>query len=291
MSELRLSTRAFGATGLHVTPLGLAQLFIPHTRSRGLELSADDVESAFYEHGINTFLVGSRMKVISEGVRRLIRSGHRDDLVLASGVGLPFAGSVRRGLERHLRLLDTDHIDMWLIGWVRKSWYVRESVWSTMQRLRAEGRVRAIGFSSHDRRLAARLARELPADFIMVRYNASHRGAEREVFAELADLGDRRPGIIAYTATRWAMLLKPLPEHGFSNPMSAPECYRFVLGQPLVDTVWCGAQNLLELREDIEGVLQGPIPPERLNEIRRFGDAVHVAARRGRRWMFGASSK
>jgi len=120
---------------------------------------------------------------------------------------------------------------------------------------------------------------------------SSWSGAEREVFAELADLGDRRPGIIAYTATRWAMLLKPLPEHGFSNPMSAPECYRFVLGQPLVDTVWCGAQNLLELREDIEGVLQGPIPPERLNEIRRFGDAVHVAARRGRRWMFGASSK
>jgi predicted aldo/keto reductase-like oxidoreductase len=198
---------------------------------------------------------------------------------------------VRRGLERHLRLLQTDHLDVWLIGWVRKRWYVRESVWSTMQRLRAEGRVRTIGFSSHDRRLAARLARELPADFAMVRYNASHRGAEHEIFGALADLGDRRPGIIAYTATRWGMLLKPRPERGFPHPMSAPECYRFVLDQPTVDTVWCGAQNLAELREDIRGVLEGPIPPERADEIRRFGDAVHAAARRGRRWMFGSGSK
>jgi len=104
-------------------------------------------------------------------------------------------------------------------------------------------------------------------------------------------MGDRRPGIIAYTATRWSMLLKPLPERGFPQSMSAPECYRFVLGHPMVDTVWCAAHNLAQLREDIAGVLAGPLDPERLADVRRFGDAVHASARRGRRWMYGAGSQ
>ena len=99
------------------------------------------------------------MRSVCEGVRRLIRGGHRDELVLVSEVGLPFAGSVRRGLERHLRLLGTDHLDVWLVGWVRKRWYVRDSVWSEMRRLREAGKTRAIGLSSHDRPLAAALAR------------------------------------------------------------------------------------------------------------------------------------
>jgi aryl-alcohol dehydrogenase-like predicted oxidoreductase len=291
MTELRLFPSPLGATGIRVTPLGLAELFIPHSGPGDPRLSADDVERAFHEHGINTFLVSTRMKVLFDGVRRLIRAGHRDDLVLVSGVGLPFAGSVRRGFEKHLRLLGTDYLDIWFIGWLRKRWYARDTVWSAMRRLRDEGKTRAIGFSSHDRRLAADLARELPADMLMIRYNASHRGAEAEVFDALADMGAQRPGIIAYTATRWGMLLKPLPKRGFSQGMSGAECYRFALSHPMVDMVWCAARTLAELREDVEGALAAPLAPERREEICRFGDAVHEAARRGRRWMFGSNSR
>ena len=50
---------------------------------------------------------------------------------------------------------------------------------------------------------------------LMVRYNAAHRGAESEVFAAL---GANRQAIIAYTATRWGLLLKPLPALGFPLP-------------------------------------------------------------------------
>lgn len=233
--------------------------------------------------------MGGRFKNLCEGVRRLIRSGHRHELVLVGGVGLPFAGSVRRGLEQHLRLLRTDHLDVWLIGWLRHRWYARDAVWAEMRRLREEGKTRAIAFSSHDRPLAARLVRELPADVVMIRYNASHRGAEREVYDALADMGDRRPGIVAYTATRWGMLLAPQPKRGFSEAMRGPECYRFALGHPMVDMVWCAAGTPRELREDVEGALAGPLPAVRRGQICRFGDAVHAAARGGRRWMFGST--
>lgn len=286
----RFLPRPLGRTGLRVSPLGLATFAMRAVGKRGLGLTADDYERAFHDYGINTFLANPLTPAIDEGIRRLIHAGHRDDIVIAVEVGLPFAGSVRRGMERYLRLLGTDHLDVLIYGWVRRRWHLRASVWRELERLRAAGKARAIGFSSHRRVMATELARQLRPDVLMIRYNAAHRGAEREVFAPLAELGDARPAIIAYTATRWGMLLKPLPERGFPQPMTGPECYRFALGHPSVDMAWCGARTAEELREDVAGVLAGPLDPRRLEEVRRFGEVVHAAARGGRRWMFGATA-
>lgn len=282
--------RVLGRTGLPVSPLGLAGFSfggggggVP--RRGGLEPA--EVEAAFHELGINTFLVHGLMPGIMEGVRRLTRAGHRDRLVLVSEVGLPVGASVRRGLYRTTRALGTDHLDVWLYGWVRARWHVRPGVWNALRRLRDDGATRAIGFSSHDRPLAAELAESLDPDVLMLRYNAAHRGAEREVFPRLDPDPGRRPGIIAYTATRWGMLLRPLPERGFPTAMTGPECYRFVLAHPAVDMAWCAAASWNELREDAAGA-PDPLSPDRQADVRGFGDAVHDSARGGRRWMFGA---
>jgi len=287
MSELtpHLDPRPFGRTGLQVSPLGLAAFSFS---SRGLpdrrrKLPAADAERAFHEHGLSTFFVSPLMTDLLEGLRRLIRAGHRDQLTIISGGGIPTGWGVRRGCEKLLRRLETDRLDVWLLGWVRARWHVTGRTWPTMRRLKEEGKARAIGFSCHDRSLALALGRELAVDVMMLRYNAAHRGVEREVFDKL---GEERPAIIAYTATRWGMLLQPLPEAGFEAPMSAPECYRFVLAHPSVDMALCAATSIEELRADVVGVLQGPLAPSRTEEVRRFGDAVHAAARGGARWMF-----
>jgi hypothetical protein len=52
----RLSPRPLGRTGLEVAPLGLASLSIPAFGRRAAGLTADDVERAFHERGVNTFL-------------------------------------------------------------------------------------------------------------------------------------------------------------------------------------------------------------------------------------------
>jgi aryl-alcohol dehydrogenase-like predicted oxidoreductase len=278
-----MKRRMLGRTGIPVSPLILSAGSVRAAGEAGLKLAADDVERVFHEHGINAFLVTWQMKQVVEGVRRLVRAGHRDALTLITELGIPTGAFIRRGFEKNARALGVDTIDVVLLGWVQARWYVTGKSWPAMQKLRAEGKTRAIGFSSHDRVLATRLAREVGADALMIRYNAAHRGAEREVFDAF---GSDRPAIIAYTATRWGMLLQPRPDDGFPKGMTAPECYRFALSHPSVDAVLCAARTPDEIREDVAGVLDGPLDPARREEACRFGDAVHATARGGRRWMF-----
>jgi predicted aldo/keto reductase-like oxidoreductase len=264
MSALRLPQRPLGSTGLSVSSIGLAG-------SYGIDAGA--VERAFHELGVNYFFVSPRMPGLVEGVRRLVRAGHRDALVLAAGAHIPMGFSVPREWERNAVALGVEHIDVFHLFWVQARFYVSGRTWPAMRRLQEEGKVRALGISCHDRPLARALVDELSLDALMIRYNAAHRGAEAEIFASL---GRKRPGVVTYTATRWGALLSPAA--GLA-PMTGPECYRFALSHPVVDVALCGAQSYDELREDVAGVLSGPLSPERLEEVRRFGDAVRGTAR------------
>jgi aryl-alcohol dehydrogenase-like predicted oxidoreductase len=259
-----LPSRPLGNTGLVAAPLGLAGSF---------GIDADGVERAFHELGVNYFFVTLRMTKTLEGLRRLIRAGHRDRLVLALGAAVPTGWGVRSAWEKCAKALNVDTIDVFQLFWVQAHWYVTGKTWPEMQKLKEEGRARALGVSCHDRPMARALVDELDLDMLMIRYNAAHRGAEKEIFATL-DAKDR-PAIVSYTATRWGRLLKPAKDLG---PMSAPECYRFALGHPAVDVVLSGAKSFEELRESAEGVLLGPLAPERLREVKSFGDAVRSAA-------------
>lgn len=266
-----------------MTPIALAAWSVRGAGPRGPRLTADDVEWAYHELGINTFLFHFMMRPLVEGIGRLIRAGHRDDLVLIAEAGIPTAYFVRRAWARHVRSVGIEHLDVFLLGWVQARWYLTGRTWNAMASLREAGRVRAIGFSSHDRPLIARLNREFRPDVLMVRYNAAHRGAEGDVFATLEQ---PRPGVIAYTATRWGMLLQPVPDRGFAAGVTAGDCYRFALTNPAVDVVLCAARSAAELEEDAAAVQAGPLDAQQLASVRRFGDAVHAAARGGRRWMF-----
>jgi aryl-alcohol dehydrogenase-like predicted oxidoreductase len=259
----RMAPTKLGRTGLTVSPLALAGSF---------GIGADDAERAFYELGVNTFFVTSRMKGAVEAIRRLVRAGHRDEIVLISCVNVPTGGGVRRAFDKTAGLLGVEHVDVLLLGWVQSRWDVTGKTWPAMRALKESGRVRALGISCHDRPLARALVDELGLDVLMIRYNAAHRGAEREIFASL---GDDRPGIIAYTATRWGRLLKPAGDLG---PMAAAECYRFSLAHAAVDVVLAGAQSFDELADDVRGVLTGPLAADRLAEVLAFGDAVRASA-------------
>lgn len=258
-----LGRRPFGQTGLSVAPLGLAGSF---------GIDADGVQRAFHELGVNYFFITPRTKQMVEGVRRLVADGHRQDIVIAAGASIPVGATIGFELDKVCKRLGVDTIDVWHLFWVQGRWYVKGKTWPKMRAFKQSGRVGHLAISCHDRVMARALVDELELDALMIRYNAAHRGAEREIFESL---GDDRPGIISYTATRWGRLLKPAGELG---PMNPAECYRFALGHPKVDVALCGASSFEELAADVRGVLDGPLDPARLEEIKRFGDAVRSTA-------------
>ena len=262
----RLPQRPLGNTGLVAAPLGLAGNY-----------GIDDVgvERAFHELGINYFFVTLGMKKAILGIKRLIAAGHRDRLVLALGASVPTGGGVERAWEKCARALGIDSIDIFQLFWVQAHWYVTGKTWPAMRRLKEEGKAHALGISCHDRPMARALVDELDLDMLMIRYNAAHRGAEKEIFATLDPSPASRPAVVSYTATRWGKLLKPARN---LSPMSAPECYRFALGSPHVDVVLCGARSFEELQANAAGVLLGPLPPDRLDAVKQFGDAVRATA-------------
>ncbi|MBI2893495.1 MAG: aldo/keto reductase [Deltaproteobacteria bacterium] len=251
-------------TPYRVAPLGLSGSF---------GIDAVSVERAFHELGLSYLFVTPRTPGMIEGIRKLVRAGHRDEIVIASGAHIPFGWGIGREWGRMARLLGVDRIDVFHLFWIQAHWYVTGKTWSEMRRLKEEGKAGALAVSSHDRAMARALVDELGLDVLMVRYNAAHRGAETEVFATL---GDDRPAVVSYTATRWGKLLRPASGLG---PMTAPECYRFALGHPKVDVVLCGAKSWAEIIDDVAGVAAGPLDPARLEEIKRFGDAVRATAR------------
>jgi len=147
--------------------------------------------------------------------------------------------------------------------------------------VKESGGAKALGISCHDRPMARELVDELGLDALMIRYNAAHRGAEKEIFETL---DTAKTGVIAYTATRWGRLLQPVGDLG---PMSGPECYRFVLSNPSVSTVLCGARSYEEIASAAAEAELGPLTDPRLTEVKRFGDAVRSTAT-GRLGFLGA---
>jgi aryl-alcohol dehydrogenase-like predicted oxidoreductase len=128
--------------------------------------------------------------------------------------------------------------------------------------------------SCHHRPSFAKLARDPRIQLLMLRYNAAHPGAERDVFPTLPT---PRPGVVAYTSTSWGQLLdRKLVPAGEEVP-SATDCYRFVLAQPAVDACWCGPKNRAELDGALRALDEGPLDAEQMAWLRRVG--VEVRAR------------
>ena len=178
---------------------------------------------------------------------------------------------MRRGAEALLRELQTDYLDVFLLGWMGVGSAWTEATERELVHLRESGKVRAIGVSIHDRPRAGKLAQSSPLDLLMIRYNAAHPGAEREIFPHVRE---KKPSVLAYTATSWRKLLKR--PKGWDGPvMTAGDCYRFQLSSPHVDLALTGPASRAELEANLDGLAKGPLAADEEKWMRAYGHAVH----------------
>jgi len=259
-----------GKLGKPVFRLGLAASYRPGKRAIYKAL----------EEGLNyLFCFGIDTQMTS--VLREVLKRNRENYVVATGAYNYIWGhqNLRRTLEKRLRQLQTDYIDVFHFLGVTRAKQFTDGVRAELEELRADSRVRGVSISTHDRKLAGQLAAQGALDALMIRYNAAHRGAEQDIFPHLAP---HNPGVVSYTATRWTYLLRRprgWPKDG--RIPTAGLCYRFVLSNPHVHVCLTAPRSLKQLEENLAAVRQGPLCEEEIEFMREFGDAVH----RARKWF------
>jgi len=59
------------------------------------------------------------------------------------------------------------------------------------------------------------------------------------------------------------------------EPLSAADCYRFVLSNPNVDVCMMGAKNREQMTENLTALEKGPLSDEELDRIIRIGDHLY----------------
>ena len=224
------------------------------------------------ERGVEyVFYTALRTGHLRDSLRRALKE-RREKVVLATGPSLGFfGGNVHRGTERILKDLSIEYIDVLHLFWLGVGSAWTDATIEALTKLKEEGKVKRIGISIHDRERAGRLAEDSPLDLFMIRYNAAHPGAERDVFPHLAK---RRPAVVAYTATSWRKLLEA-PAGWSGPPMTAADCYRFCLSSPHVDVTLTGPKTWEQLEASLAALEKGPLSAEEEAWMRRFGHAVH----------------
>ena len=260
-----------GRTGLRVHRLGLSATYRP-----GL----DTVRYAI-ERGVNYFFCYGFDSHLTRVFRELPPS-ERQKLIISTGaynllVGHP---NLRRTLEKRLRQLGSDYIDVFLFLGVTKPKHLTDHVREELIRFREEGKVRFIGMSCHDRKFHGEEAKRGDLDVLMLRYNAAHRGAEQDIFPYLEQ---HNPGVVNYTATRWRFLLRrPKGWPKDSRVPTAGECYRFALMNPNVHVCLNAPSSVEHLKQNLAALDDGPLSPEDHAYLCEVGDAV-----RGKKKLLG----
>ena len=256
-----------GRTGMSVQRLGMAASYRPGERA--VERALDEGIVYFFCYGFD--------RQMTRVLRRL-SPDRRDRIVIATGAynWLWWRQDLEKTLEKRLRQLKTDRIDVFHFLGVMRPKDLTPRVREQLARLRSDPRVGAVSISCHDRKLAGQLAAEGALDCLMIRYNAAHRGAETEIFPHLVA---HDPGVVSYTATRWGFLVRRTRNWPKDGPIpTAGQCYRFVLTNPNVDVCLTAPRSERQLVENLQAVRLGPLPADEMDFLRAYGDAVHRRA-------------
>ena len=197
-----------------------------------------DIEAALKDR-MNYIYWTPNVKNATPVVKEVLKQD-REKYILATGPTFAYwSRSIRKYTEKTLLNLKIDYIDILQIHWlgIMASWNNKMS--DTFQKLKDEGKIKAIGISIHNRERAGLLAKESNIDSFMIRYNAAHPGAEQDIFPHI---DKTKHNVTAYTATRWRKLLKR-PKGWDGDVMTAGDCYRFCLSNDNVNVVLTGPKN------------------------------------------------
>lgn len=263
MTDLRAKV-ALGRTGLMVSRLGLGASY---------PAPASAYRRAFDE-GVNYFYWGSRRRGAMRDALLEVLPRHRNEIVVVVQSYARLGFVLRKSVEAALRELRIDAAEVLLLGWYRSPPPPR--IVDAAMELVSRGRIGHIAVSGHNRPMFPTLIDDGRYGIWHVRYNAVHRGAEREVFPAISERApESRPGVVTFTTTRWGHLCDPRrTPHGERTP-TGTDCFRFALSRPEVDVAISGPSSEEQLRQALSALELGPMDDDELAWMRRVGDHIY----------------
>ena len=251
-----------GASGLEVRRMGIGS---------DAGVSAHAIEWAF-ERGINFFYWGSRRRPgMKKAIRKLAQT-QREKMLIALQTYDYTGLALGRTFTQGLRELEIDYADVFILG--MRNGPVPRRILDKALALKERGLARHLCVSAHDRSAYRQHLDSKIFDLIMVRYNAAHRGAEKDVFPLLGREG--RPGVICYNSTRWGHLFDPrwVPQgEGLPRPT---DLYRYALSNPNIEMVLTAPETIEQLQENVKTLDMGPLSEGERNWLEGIGDHVRA---------------
>lgn len=300
MSEKTMEYQHLGRSGLLVSKIGLGCMNFGDATDesnafgimdRAVDLGVNFFDTADVYGGPQTPDMEKGFGTSEEIVGNwLAKSGHRDDIVLATKLYQPMglgpndrrlsAYHIRRACEASLRRLQTDHIDVYQMHHVDRATPVEE-IWQAMEQLVREGKITYVGssnFAGWDV-ATAQLTAEHRGFFGLVSeqslYNLSNRAVEQELIPALTHFGI---GLIPWSPLAMGVLAgKPKPGEGvrralqgerygaLADQLDAYEALSAQLGhtpaevaqawllhQPVVSTLIAGSRTIGQLEAAVD---------------------------------------
>ena len=262
--------RPIGKTGMSASVIGLGA---EHLDNKPYE-TVDAVINAALDQGINIMDLFMPGDAVRENIGRAL--GARRDKMLIQGhicstsVSEQYDKSrdlptVKKYFESLLRCLKTDYIDLGMLFFIDTekdfSDVFESDILRYAQDLKQQGRIRAIGASSHDPRTARRVVETGIVDLLMFSVNPAYDMASAETYvidymeidkamdyekkldrdrAALYQLCEQRGVAITVMKTFGAGKLLSAEHTPFAQPLTAAQCIHYALTRPAVVSVLIG---------------------------------------------------
>jgi len=233
-----------GRTGLAVSEFGFGCIPI-------IRLSKDDAVNLLrhaFERGITLFDTANAYRDSEEKIG-IAFAGMREKIVLASKTLKRGAEDVTAHLENSLRMLKTDYLDLYQLHQIaqEKEWEEvtgPSGALEAVMKARAAGKVRHVGVTSHNLRMAIKMVRTGLFDTIQFPFNLIEEEARDELLAASREMGVgficMKPfggGVIDNAAVAFKYLRSypdVIPIPGFESIRQVEEILSFYTGENLV---------------------------------------------------------
>lgn len=293
-----MEKRVFGKTGLRVSVLGFGGAEIGFEKASTATVS--QLLNEALDAGLNVIdtaecyeqseeLIGEAVSSRRQDYHLFTKCGHPD------GIGRPdwSRASILKSIERSLRRLRTDHVDLVLLHSCGDTELRQGEVIEALQEARSRGHTRFIGYSGDG--ATARYAVETGQfDVLEISVNVADQEAidltlplavqtnmgviAKRPIANAAWKTGARP-VEAYHHTYWERLRKLNYDFmGKDLPKAVGIALRFTLGIPGVHVAIVGTTRPGRWRENAALIAEGPLPAEQVQSLRERWKAVADAS-------------